>query len=128
MPKYVSILLVVVGLVLATAGGAVLWSVYHCETTESITVQQVEDDAADPVRFDALSERQRDAFRRALDGGHATVDDDLDLPYKIIYENEMYAVYTAHGDACWITAIPAVPVVLVGLALLAYGGRRYRQG
>lgn len=129
MSKYAAILLVVVGFVLATAGGAVLWSVYHCETTESITVQSVDSNPADdPVQFSTLSEHQQDAFLRALEDGRATVHEDLEMPYKVFYENERYAVYRAHSDGCWITAIPAVPVMLVGLALLADGGRRYRQG
>jgi len=132
VPRYWSllyVLAVLVGVVLASVGGYFLWGAYVCSSTEMVSVEPAPSDAADDaVAFDSLSERQQDAFRRALDSdGHLTVDDDLDLPYTVSYEGETYRVLTAHGDACWVTAIPATPATLLGLLLVALGGRRLRS-
>lgn len=128
MEKRWSLLLVAVGVVLATVGGYFVWGAYVCSSTEMVSVEPT-DTEYDPVPFDTLSERQQDAFLRALDSdGHITVDDDLDLPYTVDYENETYVVLAAHGDGCWITGIPAVPVTVIGLVLAGFGGRRLRSG
>ena len=128
MTRYWSLLLVVVGLVLAVGGGFFLWNAYACSTTEMVSVEPTTAGSGDdPVAFDSLSERQQDAFLHALEtDGHLTVDDDLDLPYTVSYENETYRVLTAHGDGCWITGIPAAPVTLLGLVLVGFGARRFR--
>jgi len=121
-----SLLLVAVGVVLATVGGYFLWGAYVCSSTEMVSVEPA-DTEYEPVAFDSLSDRQQDAFLRALEtDGHLTVDDDLDLPYTVSYENETYRVLTAHGDGCWITGIPAAPVTLLGLVLVGFGARRLR--
>ena len=118
------VLAVVVGVVLASVGGYFLWNAYVCSSTEMVSVEPT-DTEYDPVAFDSLSERQQDIFLRALDSDdHLTVDDDLDLPYTVSYENETYRVLTAHGDGCWVLGVPAAPVTLLGLALVGVGGRR----
>ncbi len=126
MKTHWSLLLVAVGVVLATVGGYFLWGAYVCSSTEMVSVEPA-DTEYEPVAFDSLSDRQQDAFLRALEtDGHLTVDDDLDLPYTVSYENETYRVLTAHGDGCWITGIPAAPVTLLGLVLVGFGARRLR--
>lgn len=127
MEKHWSLLLVAVGVLLATVGGHFLWGAYVCSTTEMVSVEPTTTEY-DPVPFDSLSERQQDAFLRALDSdGHITVDDDLDLPYNVGYKGETYVVLTAHGDGCWITGVPAAPVTLLGLVLVGFGGRQLRS-
>ncbi|NHX35522.1 MULTISPECIES: hypothetical protein [Halolamina] len=126
MKTHWSLLLVAVGVVLATVGGYFLWDAYVCSSTEMVSVEPA-DTEYEPVAFDSLSERQQDAFLRALEtDGHLTVDDDLDLPYTVSYENETYRALTAHGDGCWITGIPAAPITLLGLVLVGFGARRFR--
>jgi len=129
MRKHWSLLLVAVGIVLAAVGGYFLWGAFVCSTTEMVSAEPTTAGSGDePVAFDSLSERQQDAFLRALDSGDlVTVDDDLDLPYTVGYEGESYRVLTAHGDGCWITGVPAIPVTLLGLALVGFGGRRLRS-
>jgi hypothetical protein len=127
--KHWSLLLVAVGLVLAVVGSYVFWGAYVCSTTEMVSVGPTTAGAGDaPVAFDSLTERQQDAFLRALDSdGHITVDDDLDLPYTVRYEGEAYRVLTAHGDGCWITGVPGALAALLGLAFVGVGGRRLRS-
>jgi len=127
--KHWSLLLVAVGVVLAAVGGFFLWNAYACSTTEMVSVEPTTAGSGDdPVAFDSLSDRQQDAFRRALDAdGLITVDDGLDLPYTVQYDGDAYRVLTAHGDGCWITGVPAVPVTLLGLVLAGFGGRQLRS-
>jgi len=127
--KHWSLLLVAIGLVLAVGGGFFLWNAYTCSTTEMVSVEPTTAGSGDdPVAFDSLSDRQQDAFRRALDAdGLITVDDGLDLPYTVRYDGDAYRVLTAHGDGCWITGVPAVPVTLLGLVLAGFGGRQLRS-
>lgn len=129
MKKHWALLLVAVGVVLAAVGGYFLWGAFVCSTTEMLFVEPTTAGSGDePVPFDSLSDRQQDAFLRALDtDGHVTVDDGLDLPYTVRYEGEAYTASTAHGDGCWITGVPAIPVTLLGLALAGFGGHRLRQ-
>ena len=125
MQKHWSLLFVVLGVVLAASGGYFLWDAYVCSTTEMVFVEPT-DSAEDPVPFDSLSDRQQEVFGRSLRNSHVTVDDDLDLPDTVRYEGEAYAVLTAHGDGCWMIAIPATLVALFGFALVGFGRHRLR--
>ena len=121
------VLAVLVGVVLASVGGYFLWGAYVCSSTETVYVEPT-DSADDAVPFDTLSDRQQEVFGRSLRNSPVRVDDDFEMPRRVMYENGTYAVYMAHGDACWVTAIPATPATLLGLLLVALGGRRLRSG
>lgn len=126
MEKHWTLLLVAVGLVLAGAGGYVAWGSYLCATTEIVSVER-SDTEYEPVPFDSLTDRQQEAFLRALDsGGRVRVDDDLDLPYTVGYEGQPYTVVAAHGDGCWVVGAPATLVALLGLATVGVGAHWLR--
>ncbi|MFW5911787.1 MAG: hypothetical protein ACOCQV_03515 [Halolamina sp.] len=119
-----SLLLVAVGVVLATVGGHFRSGAYVCSITEMVSVEPTTTED-EPVPFDSLSRAPAGCFLRALESDdYLTVDDGLDLPYTVSSENETYSVITAHGEGCWITGVPAVPVTLLGLILVGDGGRR----
>ncbi|MBP1985691.1 hypothetical protein [Halolamina salifodinae] len=119
------VLAVLVGVILASVGSYFLREAYVCSSTGMVSVETATSNAADDaVAFDCLSDRQQELFGRALRNGHVTVNDEFEMPRRVGYENETYAVYRAHGDRCWMITVPAAPVALLGLLLVGFGGRR----